>query len=376
MWHEHIHHWIVESDCNSVSVVKSTEAQRAAIELGSDGLAGALHEVSNALTVVLGWLEEARTSTAPGSLRDALDVAYTHARLGHAIARRAVGAETEDTSVARTALGLAREAALGVSREAARRNVEVVVDETEAHDVTVPGAPSVLQVLMNLLLNAIAFSPDDASVRLGVVTQGDRVRFSVEDRGPGVPVDRIETLFTAPASTRPGGAGIGLWHANLLASSRGGELRLAHTGRTGTCFELCWPTADAPSGTIHRPVAAVLLDGVRVVALEDDLAVLSLIDCGLTARGARVVAVSSLEEVERVLARGVFDVALVDLSPIGSEPTPVLRRLAELGGGLPVVVISGSVAPDVASDAVAAWVRKPFEVNELAEAIARVRPGT
>src|SRR6186713_767717 len=47
-------------------------------------LAGALHEVSNALTVVLGWLDVAYSRLEAGPARDAIDVARTHARLGTA----------------------------------------------------------------------------------------------------------------------------------------------------------------------------------------------------------------------------------------------------------------------------------------------------
>src|SRR6187455_1608999 len=61
-------------------------------------LAGALHEVSNALTVVLGWLDVAHSRLPPGAARDAIDVALTHARLGHGISRGAIGAEAPESS--------------------------------------------------------------------------------------------------------------------------------------------------------------------------------------------------------------------------------------------------------------------------------------
>src|SRR5689334_12172948 len=67
-------------------------------------LAAALHEVSNALTVVLGWLDVAAArlpdGSAGASLSEALEVAQSHARLGHQIARRAIGAEPSGAVVA------------------------------------------------------------------------------------------------------------------------------------------------------------------------------------------------------------------------------------------------------------------------------------
>src|SRR5690606_27255644 len=58
-------------------------------------LAGTLHEVSNALTVVLGWVAEARDKLPPGEVRDALEIAYSHAHRGHAAARRAIDGRVE-----------------------------------------------------------------------------------------------------------------------------------------------------------------------------------------------------------------------------------------------------------------------------------------
>src|SRR5688572_15525753 len=62
-------------------------------------LAGALHEVSNALTVVLGWIAEAQSQTHAGPVQEALEVAQKYARRGHRVARAAIGAEVpEDVS--------------------------------------------------------------------------------------------------------------------------------------------------------------------------------------------------------------------------------------------------------------------------------------
>jgi CheY-like chemotaxis protein len=197
--------------------------------------------------------------------------------------------------------------------------------------------------------------------------------FRVADAGPGIADERLETLFNSPDSTRRGGAGIGLRHAHALAASCGGDLSLARTDATGSEFELRWPIAESPSRA-HRTVPQPSLEGLRVLLLEDDPAVRTLVDLGLTARGAQVATASTLNELTALVQRGVFDVAMLDLSPLGSEPDRTIALIESRHHGLPVVIISGSVAPDVGSPNVASWVRKPFEVGELVEAIVRVRP--
>jgi CheY-like chemotaxis protein len=342
-------------------------------EPSRDELVGALHEVSNALTVVLGWLDEVRAGLGPGSGRDAVEVAATHARLGHVIARRAIGARCDEGTVSRGALGLARDAALGVSREAARRGVEISVEGSKGADVIVRASDVAMQILVNLLLNAVAFSRSGDVVRLVVEPEGDRVRFVVADSGPGVAPHLAEGLFKAPSSTRPGGAGVGLRHSHALADSLGGALRLASTNDEGSRFELVWPGGDPQSGTLHRPVSSASLEGQRVLVLEDDEGVGALIELGLGVRGAEVVWAVGLGDLETILTRGVFDVALLDLSPLGPEPSKVIQGLREGHPELSIVVISGSAAPDVEPTLVDAWVRKPFEVGELVQAMCELR---
>ena len=111
-----------------------------------------------------------------------------------------------------------------------------------------------------------------------------------------------------------------------------------------------------------------------MLLLEDDPAVQTLVDFALTGRGATVATASTSEELTAMIGNGVFDVALLDLSPLGKNPTTVLSLLESHCPGLLVVVISGSVAPNVDAPNIAAWVRKPFEVRELVEALMRLRP--
>ncbi len=335
--------------------------------VGED-LAGALHEVSNTLTVVLGWLDAAKDQVPKGAAHDAIDVALSHARLGHDIARRAIGAEIDGGNIARSALSVARDALLGVGQEAARRSVRVRVDDHATNDLLVNSAHVAQQILINLLLNAVHFTPAGGAVVLAVEASDDHMRFRVVDGGPGIEPARVPSLFQSPDSTRPGGAGIGLRHARSLADAHGGRLFLGRTASTGSEFVLDWPVGDAPSRA-YRSIPPPALDGMRVLVLEDDQAVQTLVEVGLTARGAVVCNAGSLGDLTALLQQGVFDVLLLDLSPLGTNPGSVLAAIEQRCPGCPVVIISGSVAPNVAAPNIAAWVRKPFEVREIVEAL-------
>jgi signal transduction histidine kinase len=164
-----------------------------------EGYACALHEVSNALTVVLGWLDLAARADSKEEVARALDVAREHAHRGHVLARRAIGAEVLSRQSGRSARALAQFASVSVNPQAALKDVEIVVQAGAGTDVVLEGEAHLLQALTNLLLNAIAFSPELGKVKLTLERQDDSIRFVVEDEGPGVPVERAGTFTVAGA---------------------------------------------------------------------------------------------------------------------------------------------------------------------------------
>jgi signal transduction histidine kinase/ActR/RegA family two-component response regulator len=411
------------------------------VALGKDrlqDLAGALHEVSNALTVVLGWLDVARSKLPPGPEREALEIARTHARLGYGVARQAIGAEVHDSSNGQsTARAVARAAITGVTPEAARCGVELVLDVGQSH-AFISSSGVALQILTNLLFNAIAFTPPGRCVFLSVREQGLNVVFTVHDEGPGIAPERLDSLFEGPVSTRRGGAGVGLKHSHALAAEHGGSLSVSPFGsarsavarsaaRTaiagmasiggssdvgasagthgspdldcidcasveedgvesgvsgagiegpggGAAFDLAWPIVEARSSTGPQRSIGASVRGARVLVVEDDAAVRSLIELALEARGAETVLVGSAPELDLALVRGCYDVALIDLSPIADQAPRVFARLRETNPEIATILISGlaSGVPETIEREVAAWVRKPFEMGEVLDVMARL----
>ncbi len=337
----------------------------------STELAGALHEVSNALTVVLGWLDVARSRSEDPALLEAIDVARSHARLGHRMARTAIGGSAPEADMERAALAVAQEAVLGITPEAQRRGVGVRLVNRCAREALIVDPSIVSQILLNLLLNALAHTPEGAAVTLSLdQPDTEQIVFAVTDDGPGVDPERAETILTAPESTRRGGAGIGLPHSRTLAELSGGRLELASTG-PGARFELAWPATEERSGARHPNVSTSILGGARVLVVEDDFAVRTLLELGLEARGATVVCVGDVAGLAQLDGGEPFGAALVDLSPIAEDPRGALDAVRRANPTGPVVVISGSPTgvPEAVQDSVHAWVRKPFEMREVIDTL-------
>jgi two-component sensor histidine kinase len=338
-------------------------------------LSGALHDVSNALTVVLGWVAEARDGRSSAEERAAaLRMIEEHARRAKALARGALGAPSDPPLDERGVDAIVDETLAAMAPVARERSVLLVV-EGSADLAVVRDASALGHALTNLVLNAVAHSPEGGHVVVRVEPRGGaHVVLDVADEGPGVPEPVAARIFEGH-STRPGGAGVGLRHSRAVAERRGGSLDLVRRPGPGALFRLTWPRVDSaprPSGTR----GGVQLAGRSVLLVEDDRDVLALLEAALEARGARVRVVSVLGELEPALAIP-YDGAVVDLSPLAEDLAGALARIARaLPVGAPLVVATGNVdglPADVAHvGPLVQVVRKPFELVDVLAALAKL----
>jgi two-component system, OmpR family, sensor histidine kinase KdpD len=111
----------------------------------------------------------------------------------------------------------------------------------------------VVQMLVNLLDNALKHGAPDAPVELLVRRSGDGLMFAVRDRGPGVPPAQRERIFEvfqrgdgAAGDRGAGGAGVGLALARAVARVHGGRLALRARHHGGSAFECFLPLGAAP----------------------------------------------------------------------------------------------------------------------------------
>jgi len=109
------------------------------------------------------------------------------------------------------------------------------------------------QVFRNLIDNAVSFSPDSGTVRIRAEHLNDRVRVAVEDDGPGIPPENLESIFNRFYTERPidhgfgRNSGLGLSIARQIAEGLGGRIwaenRAPEEGKTGARFIVELPLA-------------------------------------------------------------------------------------------------------------------------------------
>jgi hypothetical protein len=118
-------------------------------------------------------------------------------------------------------------------------------------DLTVAvDADRIIQVLVNLLGNAIKFSPRQATITVTAGPEQGRARFAVKDMGRGIPADRLESIFErfrqvdSSDAREMGGSGLGLAIARDIVSHHGGQMSVESEVGVGSTFYFTLPLAS------------------------------------------------------------------------------------------------------------------------------------
>ncbi len=134
---------------------------------------------------------------------------------------------------------------------AARRGVAIEVDVAGPEPWVIPFDPNRMeQVLNNLLGNAVKFSPAGSRIVVGVRPDGEFVRVSVVDRGPGIPTEELPALFkpfyrgSTPLPPGERGTGLGLPIARRIVEAHGGKIGVESQPGHGSTFWFTLPVSD------------------------------------------------------------------------------------------------------------------------------------
>jgi signal transduction histidine kinase len=116
----------------------------------------------------------------------------------------------------------------------------------------------VMQVLGNLVGNALRFTPEGGRITLRTEPQQDRVRFEVQDTGAGIPSQDLPHIFERYWNSDRKGSGLGLYIAQNLVHAHGGQIGVDTRLGQGSTFFFMLPRARQAPESLRAVIAGPL----------------------------------------------------------------------------------------------------------------------
>ena len=260
-----------------------------------------------------------------------------------------------------------RQAQAAVAAQAAAADLRLEVEAAPGLPAVHGDPDRVLQVLGNLLGNALKFTPAGGRVVLRAEPADDGVAFSVTDTGPGIAPEQLARVFDRfwqARAARRAGAGLGLAIARGIVEAHGGRIRAESEPGAGSTFTFTLPLAPAGAAPPPPPPAeteapARAGEPLRVLVADDHPAVRRGVAEWLRRQARfRVVAEAASGEEAVEKARELApDLVLMDLRLPGIDGIEATRRIAAAVPGARVLVFSDQPGEEPVAEAIAAGAR-------------------
>jgi len=345
---------------------------------------GVAHDFNNLLMIISGSLHILKKSaTSDPKLERAMSAIETATKRGAALTNQLLTFARRQ-SVNPQAIDFAER--VGAIREVLDAGVGSSVRLAfDIHSDTWPIKADVSELetaLLNLVINARDAMPDGGAVTIqarNVVLNepplaGDFVAIDVTDTGLGIPSDVLDKIFEPFFTTKPigKGTGLGLSQVHGFAHQAGGTVKVASELGKGTTFTILLPRGmDAP---VRDAAEAMSFRGSGTVLLVEDNPDVALVSTGLLEQlGYEVRRVADAEAALREIENDAVDFVFSDIVMPGKmDGLSLAHHLRQIRPGLPILLATGysDVAAGVRGDF--PILRKPYEIHELSEAIAKL----
>jgi PAS domain S-box-containing protein len=365
-----------------------------ASRMKDDFLAIVSHELRSPLNPILGWsqLLLSRQLNAEKTTQ-ALEIIERNAKLQ----TRLIDDLLDVSRILRGKLSLNIYVVdLVVTIEAALETVRLAAEAKSIHIQTqldsaigkIAGDSNRLQqVVVNLLTNAVKFTPVGGQVKIQLQQVGSNAQIQVTDTGQGISPDFLPYVFERfrqadDATTRKfGGLGLGLAIVRHIVELHSGSVQVASPGEgLGATFTVTLPLKTAVSLKSEDkglPNDSSNLQGLQIVAVDDDVDSLNLLRFILEGYGAKVTAVASAREALEAIAKTQPDLLISDIAMPEIDGYTLIRQVraseASGDGRLPAIALTAFAGETNQQKIIAAGfqkhITKPVEADKLATVI-------
>jgi PAS domain S-box-containing protein len=369
--------------------------------LKDEFLATVSHELRTPLNAILGWASMLNRGTmTEENVRNALHIIERNAKAQADIisdildvSRIITGKlQIESQPIELAPIVRAAVETLHPAAEAKGIDLSISLDETEGF--VIGDSDRLLQIIWNLISNAIKFTPNNGEIEIRLETVNSHVELKVSDNGIGISTEFLPFVFErfrqADASTTRSDSGLGLGLAIVrhLVELHGGTVRAHSKGEEqGALFTVRLPLAsvsEAESETLpiarteEIPPGNPDLSGLRVLVVDDDADTLEIVNLMLSQYGAEVRTSDSSAGAFETLLEWKPSVIVSDIGMPLEDGYTFIGRIRDLspeqGGNIPAAALTAYVSERDKLQALAAGfqshIPKPVEPVYLAETIA------
>lgn len=357
---------------------------------------GVAHDFNNMLTAILGNLEFAEEAPSVEEVRPLLEAIRVIAERSAALTaqllafarRQVIEPKVLDPNALIQRLDKVFQRAIG-------EHIRVVLSLSARGRVRA-GESQLEQVVMNLVTNArdamtaggvLTLETQDVTLDQDYadshpeVTAGPYILLAVSDTGRGIPEEALPHLFEPFFTTRAGGTGLGLATCYGIVKQSGGHLSVSSEIGRGTTFQVFLPSVDAevlPAS--ERPVSLPTSRGERVLLVEDEAPVRSVVERTLCKHDYRVTSATTAEEALHLVENEPpFDLLVSDVVLPGMGGRALSDQLTRRMPGLRVLFISGYTENAIVNGGVLDpglhFLQKPFLPSELLQAVQNLLQG-
>lgn len=254
------------------------------------------------------------------------------------------------------------------------------------------------QIVWNLLINAIKFSSRGGHVTVRLNREGTNILLTVSDTGEGISAEFLPYVFDrfrqaeSTARRQHGGMGLGLAIARYLVEAHGGTIKASSKGvGKGATFVVTLPLMAVPSesatdresaslSATAGPSSSEILEGLRVLVVDDNEDVRELSNIALTQGGAEVRTADTVQAALEILKDWKPNILIADIGMPGEDGYDLIRAVRALeldaGGTIPALALTGYVsAIDVGRVRAAGYhthMAKPVSPRDLVLAVANL----
>lgn len=387
-------------------ILRAKKAAEEASRLKDEFLATVSHELRTPLNAMLGWVHMLRH----GHLNEqraahAMEVIERNARAQAQLIEdlldvsRIVSGNMRLDVHAVDPRGLIHAAVESVRPAAEAKDIKVLTFFDAEVDQIAGDAERLQQIVWNLLSNAVKFTPNGGQVEVRLERTEFGIELTVTDSGIGIKPEFLPHVFERfrqadqSPTRRHGGLGLGLSIVRHLVELHGGAVSVDSAGEgLGASFKVTLPlsvrTRAAPkpirvvadNGALERPAAPRSLEGVKLLAVEDDADARDMLETALRQYGIEVRSAGSAQEGLALLSQWQPDVLVSDIGLPKQDGYRLIRQVRQLpakqGGRIPAVALTAYIgAADrmkVLQSGYQMHVAKPVVLAELLAVIASV----